>query len=458
MSKLVYLAMALVIVLSSACITVVQPGATTPGGTATGANKPAAYIDLISPSSLAWGEEVNFTGHGTAPAGTITAYRWRSSIDGDLSAQPAFTTKALSPGKHIVLFSVQDSAGNWSLETQGTVNVITEATGDTGDTADAGDTGTPPPADTGSGTPAPTPPVVNSFNAAPAGITAGSSSTLSWDVGNATAVTIDNGVGSVGLTGSRVVTPAADTTYTLTAANMAYFGQATAKVTVAAAAAAPRPDLIIEDIWLSGGKIYYRIKNQGTAAAPATVTKLTIDGAVKSTDPVPALAAGAASTQNFSGYAYTCSGVSDSVVVAADSTNLAMESNGGNNSMTKTFQCMVLGPLVPLGPLLALKPDLTITDIAYGPPVKFTVKNAGTLDSGAFNVKLYLNGVYKDTVTIGGGLVHGGQATFTFPTYHHICLPGFHSTMKVVADTGSTVSESDETNNFRQETWGCPPP
>jgi subtilase family serine protease len=30
--------------------------------------------------------------------------------------------------------------------------------------------------------------------------------------------------------------------------------------------------------------------------------------------------------------------------------------------------------------------------------------------------------------------------------------------MKVVADTGSTVNESDETNNFREETWGCPPP
>jgi hypothetical protein len=450
MSKLVYLVMALVIVLSSACITVVQPGGTAPGGTATGANKPAAYIDLISPSSVTWGQEVSFTGHGTAPAGTVTAYRWRSSVDGDLSAQPTFTTQTLSPGKHIVLFSVQDSSGNWSLETQGTVNVITEATGDSG--------GSPPPDDSG-GIPAPTPPMISSFNAAPAGITAGSNSILSWDVGNATAVTIDNGVGSVGLTGTRTVSPAADTTYTLTAANVAYFSQATTKVTVTAAVAS-KPDLIIEDVWKSGDKIYYRIKNQGTAVAPGTVTRLTIDGAVKSTDSAPALAIGAASTQNFSGYAYACSGVSDSVVVTADSTNVAMESNGGNNSMTKSFSCLVLGPVVP--PLLLLKPDLTITNIAYGPApantIKFTVKNAGTLDTGAFTVKLYVGGILKDTVTIGGGLVAGGQATFTFPNYHHICVLGFHSTMKVVADTGSTVNESDETNNFREETWGCPPP
>jgi len=448
MLKLVYLALACVIALSSACITIVQPGPTTPGGSTTDANKPAAFIDLISPSSLAWGEEVNFTGHGTVPSGSITAYRWRSSVDGDLSSRPTFATSTLSPGNHIILFSVQDSSGNWSLETQGTVNVMTEGTGDNG--------GSPPPDDS-SGT-AVTPPVINSFNANPAGITAGSSSTLSWDVGNAIAVTIDNGVGSVGLTGTRVVSPATDTTYTLTAANTAYYGQATAKVTVAAAAAS-KSDLIIEDIWKSGDKIYYRIKNQGTASAPATVTRLTVDGIVKSTDSVPTLAAGAASTQYFSAYSYACSGVSDSVVVTADSTNVANESNGGNNSMTTTFSCLVLGPVMP--PLVALKSDLTITNISWDPApvgkVKFTVKNAGTLDSGAFDVKLYVGGTYKDTVHVLGGIVHGGQATFTFPNYHYLCVIGSHATFKVTADTGGAISESDETNNSRSEWWGCPP-
>jgi|GEM_PF-2038774 len=444
MLKLVYLALACVIALSSACITIVQPGTTTTGDTTTDRNKPSAYIDLISPSSLAWGQEVSFTGHGTTPSGSITAYRWRSSVDGDLSTRPTFTTSTLSPGNHIILFSVQDSSGNWSLETQGTVNVMTEATGDTGSS--------PPPDET---TPAATPPVINSFNASPAGITAGSSSTLSWDVGNAIAVTIDNGVGSVGLAGTRVVSPAVDTTYTLTAANTAYFSQATVKVTVAAAAAS-KPDLIIEDIWKSGDKIYYRIKNQGTASAPATVTKLTVDGVVKSTDSAPSLAAGAASTQSFSAYSYACSGASDTLAVTADSTNVANESNGGNNSMTTTFSCLVLGPILP--PLVLLKPDLTITDISYAPnKIKFTVKNAGTLDSGAFDVKLYVGGALKDTVHIAGGIVAGGQATFTFNGYNHLCVVGSHYTVKVTADTGGSVSESDETNNSRSEYWGCPP-
>jgi hypothetical protein len=456
MSKLVYMAMALVIILSSACITVVQPGGTTPGGTATGANKPAAYIDLISPSSLAWGEEVNFTGHGTVPAGTVTAYRWRSSVDGDLSAQSAFSTKTLSPGKHIVLFSVQDSAGNWSLETQGTVNVITEAAGDTGDSADAGDTGTPPPADTGSGIPAPTPPVINSFNAAPAGITAGSTSTLSWDVSNAVAVTIDRGVGSVGLTGTRVVSPAVTTTYTLTAANTAYFGQATAKVTVAAAAAS-KPDLIIEDIWKSGSTMYYRIKNQGTAASPVTWSDVKVDGVVKAQDAVAALAAGAFTTRSFAGYLYSCSGISDSVVVTADVTNVAMESNGANNSRTETFNCINLGPG---GQFMTLKPDLKVSSISYSPApiskVGANIVNGGTMDAGPFDVKLYVGDGYRDTVHVAS--LHAGASTsIIFPLYHHLCLPGSHATVKVVADTGGTVIESDETNNFRSVLWGCPP-
>ena len=458
MQKFVYLTLAVIIALSTACITIVQPGANTPGGTSSGANKPAAFIDRISPSSLNWGESVSFSGHGTAASGSITSYRWRSSVDGDLSSVANFDTTQLSPGKHIILFSVQDGTGNWSQETQGTVNVMTQATGDTGDTADTGDTGaTPPPADTGSGAPAPTPPGSNSFNAAPAGIVAGSSSTLSWDVGNAIAVTIDNGVGSVGLTGTRVISPVVDTTYTLTAANAAYFGQATTKVTVTGLVVA-RPDLIIEDIWKSGDKMYYRIRNQGTAASPVTWSEVTVDGVVKAQDAVASLAAGAFTTRSFAGYSYVCSGVTDVITVTADTTHVAMESSEGNNSMTKTFSCLILGPVMP--PLMALKPDLTITQISYLPApiskISYTVKNIGTLNAGPFDVKLYVGGALRDTSHVAA-LDAGSQATYTFPIYHHVCVIGSHTTVSVVADTGGAVTESDETNNSRIEFWGCPP-
>jgi len=68
------------------------------------------------------------------------------------------------------------------------------------------------------------------FSAAPQTIIAGQTSTLFWVVENATSVSISNGIGSVSLGASQDVTPAATTTYTLTATNPA--GSVTAQVTV----------------------------------------------------------------------------------------------------------------------------------------------------------------------------------------------------------------------------------
>jgi hypothetical protein len=62
-------------------------------------------------------------------------------------------------------------------------------------------------------------PVINYFTANPSIINAGSSTTLSWDVSNATSVTIDPQVGSVDLKGTVLVLPMTSTNYTLTASN-----------------------------------------------------------------------------------------------------------------------------------------------------------------------------------------------------------------------------------------------
>ena len=79
------------------------------------------------------------------------------------------------------------------------------------------------------GTP-PAVPIINSFLANPTTITIGESSALSWSVTDATTVTIDNGIGSVALTGTTAVNPTATTTYTLTASNTA--GSVTATTTI----------------------------------------------------------------------------------------------------------------------------------------------------------------------------------------------------------------------------------
>lgn len=60
---------------------------------------------------------------------------------------------------------------------------------------------------------------IYSFDAEPGVINQGESANLSWAVVAATSVSIDNGIGSVALTGHRVVFPTQNTTYILTASN-----------------------------------------------------------------------------------------------------------------------------------------------------------------------------------------------------------------------------------------------
>lgn len=73
--------------------------------------------------------------------------------------------------------------------------------------------------------------------AAPDGVPPGGSATLSWKVDKATEVRIEPGVGAVPVTGTTVVSPAADTTYTLTATGPG--GTRSASVTVAVVGRGP---------------------------------------------------------------------------------------------------------------------------------------------------------------------------------------------------------------------------
>lgn len=87
-------------------------------------------------------------------------------------------------------------------------------------------TAPPPP-------PPPPPPAAPtaSLTANPETVDKGQSTTLTWQTTNATDVSID-GIGAVQPSGSQQVTPAASTTYTLTAKGAGGSQQATARVTV----------------------------------------------------------------------------------------------------------------------------------------------------------------------------------------------------------------------------------
>jgi len=74
-------------------------------------------------------------------------------------------------------------------------------------------------------------PVIASFTATPASITAGQSSTLQWSVQNSTSVSISS-IGTVSASGTNNVSPTVTTVYTLTATNAVGSTTKTATVTV----------------------------------------------------------------------------------------------------------------------------------------------------------------------------------------------------------------------------------
>ncbi len=102
-------------------------------------------------------------------------------------------------------------------------------------------TAPPPPACPGA-------PVLGTFTANPATITAGQSTTLSWGkVENATNVSIDQGIGGVATPDSRTVSPATTTTYTLTATGCG--GTVTKQVKVTVNPAPTTVTLILTGQW-----------------------------------------------------------------------------------------------------------------------------------------------------------------------------------------------------------------
>jgi outer membrane protein OmpA-like peptidoglycan-associated protein len=103
----------------------------------------------------------------------------------------------------------------------------------------------PPPAAAAPPAPPPPPAATVTLSATPAVIVQGQCSSLTWSSTNATAASIDPGVGPVGPSGSRQVCPASTTRYAIAATGPGGQGTAAATVTVnppppPAAAPAPR--------------------------------------------------------------------------------------------------------------------------------------------------------------------------------------------------------------------------
>jgi len=89
--------------------------------------------------------------------------------------------------------------------------------------------------------PSPAPPLILAFDATPAQVNAGESTTLRWVVKEPDSVNIDQGIGSVAAVGKREVSPTTTIAYTLTAINTAGTVSKSVVITVSAAPSPP-PD------------------------------------------------------------------------------------------------------------------------------------------------------------------------------------------------------------------------
>lgn len=200
-----------------------------------------------------------------------------------------------------------------------------------------------------------------------------------------------------------------------------------------------KPDLVIEDIYRKDDKIYYKIKNQGTADAGFSYSYLYIDGTYKVQDYVASLSSGQTRTESFS-YKWTCTGSSDKIKVCADATKRVTESSGSNNCKEEKMSC---------------KPDLVITDIwRKEDKIYYNIKNQGTAEAGYSYSYLYIDEVYKAKDYVAS--LSSDQTKTEFFRYSGECSGSYK--VKVCADATKKVTESSGLNNCREETWSCPKP
>ncbi|KAA0252918.1 PKD domain-containing protein [Acidobacteria bacterium ACD] len=153
----------------------------------------------FSPSSPKAGQSLAFTDLST---GSPTSWGWNFG-DSTASGLQNPTHTYSSPGTYPVTLVAYNSAGSNSITKQVVVQAATA------------------------------PPTIQSFTANPTAVAPGGTTTLSWTSTGGTSASIDQGVGSVPTSGSKLITPVIGATYTLTVTGPG--GSATASVTIQAA-------------------------------------------------------------------------------------------------------------------------------------------------------------------------------------------------------------------------------
>jgi len=176
-------------------------------------------------------------------------------------------------------------------------------------------------------------PRINSFTASAVNIKPGENVTLTWDVSDASVVTIDAGIGTVLESGSVNVSPQKTTKYILTAASDSGMAQGWVTIEVASKSKI-MPDLVITGITYNSGLLYYTVKNIGGAdAGPGNTYLYDLSHMHRDISWVDGLTAGEEKTLPFTNYDYK----GTEITVCADGGNDVTEANEDNNCFVPTF-------------------------------------------------------------------------------------------------------------------------
>ncbi len=102
-------------------------------------------------------------------------------------------------------------------------------------------------------------------------------------------------------------------------------------------------------------------------------------------------------------------------------------------------------------------PDLIVVDQwESSGQVHFTIRNAGTMTAGSgHTVGLAVDGKAADIALVSSKMLPGSTYSASFPKYYWKCTADGSHTVVVRADVYDTISESNEKNNSREETWIC---
>jgi hypothetical protein len=310
-------------------------------------------------------------------------------LDGQLSTSEVHETDLLSEGSHTILFQVQDNDGQWSDNVQHSIKVLQP----------------------------PLPPEIIYFQVSPERISYGDAAMLRWYVTSATTIYLNEGIGNVHEYGSIEVSPLLSTSYTLIASNEG--GSTTADINILVIPSRTGLPVINSFESVPGS-----IMANATADLAWNVSNadyVQIDPGIGIAEPVGSVNISPDATTIYTLTAYSSTGIvtASTQVLVSDTTAVG-------------------------------KADLNITGIARveikeGLVIEYTITNSGMGDSPSSVTKLYANGVFRASDTVGP-LSAGSSVTRQISQWLY---DPTNSVIELNVDAEHSVAESDETNNSK---------